>query len=156
MSVLVQNGQINMLLLWVLLLIVFLLIEIKNIALITIWPAIGAFIAAILAAMKKPDLWQIGAFGVGTIMTFFLFRPAAIKRFNREKHRIRLEKMIGKKAIVTSTIDNRQNIGEAVLNGKEWAARTWKSKCVVPVGSVVEVRAIHESLLLIEPVIINR
>lgn len=141
----------NMLFVWLVLLIVFIVIELATMGLTTIWFAAGALIAAVAAALHAPLVLQVALFLVISILLLFFTRPIAVKYFNKDRIKTNVESMVGRQAIVISEIDNLEGIGQVTVGGQEWTARSTDENVRIPVGTVVIVRAISGVKLLVEP-----
>ena len=64
---------------WIVLLIVFLIIEFITVGLATIWFAGGALVALILAALGVDIGWQVAAFFAVSLVLLFFTRPFVVK-----------------------------------------------------------------------------
>ena len=143
--------QDKMLFVWLLLLIVFIIVELATMGLTTIWFAAGALVAALAAAVNAPPVVQVGLFLIVSIVLLLFTRPLAVRFFNKERIKTNVESLVGRQAIVISEIDNLEGIGQVTVGGQEWAARSLDENSKIPVGTVVFVRAINGVKLLVEP-----
>ena len=143
--------QDKMLFVWLLLLVVFIIVELATMGLTTIWFAAGALVAALAAAVNAPLVVQVGLFLVVSIVLLLFTRPLAVRFFNKERIKTNVESLVGRQAIVISEIDNLEGIGQVTVGGQEWAARSLDENMKIPVGTVVFVRAINGVKLLVEP-----
>lgn len=139
-----------MLYVWLILLIVFILIELFTMGLTTVWFAAGAVVAAIAAAFHAPVVVQVILFLVVGMVLLIFTRPIAVRYFNKDRIKTNVESMVGRQAIVISEIDNLEGIGQVTVGGQEWAARSTNEDVRIPVGTVVIVRAISGVKLLVE------
>lgn len=145
------NGSFDQqLALWLVLLVVFLVIEIATMGLTTIWFAAGAVVATLLALVHAPFWLQLIAFLLVSIVMLIFTRPVAVKYFNRDRVRTNVESMIGKEAIVVYEVDNLQGLGRVIVGGQEWSARSTQNDIKIPVGAVGIVKAIDGVKLIIE------
>lgn len=135
---------------WLVLLIVFLIVEIATLGLTTIWFAGGSLIAVLLAIVGAPFWLQFVAFFVVSCILLAFTRPIAVKYFNKDRIRTNAESLVGREAIVVSEVDNLQGIGRVTVGGQEWSARTAVNGITLPVGSVGIIRAIDGVKLIIE------
>ena len=145
------NGSFDQqLALWLVLLVVFLVIEIATMGLTTIWFAAGAVVATLLALVHAPFWLQLIAFLLVSIVMLIFTRPVAVKYFNRDRVRTNVESMIGKEEIVVYEVDNLQGLGRVIVGGQEWSARSTQNDIKIPVGAVGIVKAIDGVKLIIE------
>lgn len=116
---------------WLILLAVLILIEIITLGLTTIWFAGGALVAFIVSLFYDNILLEIILFFAVSLVLLFFTRPIVKKYFNSTRERTNYTAVIGKEALVTSTIDNIKSTGLATVDGQEWSARSVD-------GSVIE------------------
>lgn len=135
---------------WLMILVACVVIEIISMGLTTIWFAGGALIAAIAAAFQAPLWVQIMLFLAVSLILLYLTRPVAVKYFNKDRVKTNAESLVGQQAIVISEVDNLQGIGQVTVGRQEWSARNVDESKVLPVGSVVVIRAISGVKLIVE------
>lgn len=135
--------------LWLVLLIVFLVIEVATMGLTSIWFAGGAVVAAIAALLNAPIAVQIILFFLVSLVLLFFTRPIAVKYFNQDRIRTNVESLVGKQGIVTGEINNLQGKGQVTLNGQEWSARSVADDQIIPQGAIVSVLAINGVKLIV-------
>ena len=140
----------NLITIWLIIFVACIVIEIITMGLTTIWFAGGAVIAAAVAALNAPLWLQIAVFTIISLVLLFFTRPIAVKYFNKDRIKTNAESLVGQQAIVISEIDNLQGIGQVTVSGREWSARTTADGIVLPVGSVVIIRAISGVKLMVE------
>jgi len=141
----------NMLFVWLVLLIAFIVIELMTMGLTTIWFAGGTIIAIIAAAVNAPLAVQVILFLVISILLLLFTRPVAVKYFNKDRVKTNVESMLGRQAIVISDINNLEGIGQVTVGGQEWTARSADENINIPVGEVVKVLAVSGVKLIVEP-----
>lgn len=140
----------NWILVWVILLVLFVVIEVLTMGLTTIWFAGGALVAAITAAFRLPSYIQIATFIVVSFVLIFFTRPIAVRYFNKDRVKTNAEGIVGKKAIVTGAIDNIKATGQVTVAGMEWSARSISDDITIEEGKVVTVVAISGVKLIVE------
>ena len=139
----------EMMIFWLVLLIIFIVIEVPTLGLTTIWFAGGALIAVLAALLGAPVWLQVILFFVVSLVLLFFTRPVAVKYFNRDRIKTNVESMVGRQAIVVSEIDNIHGIGQVTVAGQEWSARSCDDKVRIPAGAVVNVVAINGVKLIV-------
>lgn len=139
--------------LWLLLLVVFLVIEVISLGLTTIWFAGGALVAIVAALLHAPVAVQIILFFLVSLVLLFFTRPIAVKYFNRDRVKTNVESLVGKRGIVTEEINNLHAEGQVTINGQEWSARSLDENVVIPKGSVVVIMAINGVKLIVREVV---
>lgn len=143
-------GGMSLSLLWLILLIVFLVIEIITLGLTTIWFAGGALVAFVVSLVGVPWPVQIVLFFVVSLVLLFVTRPIALKYFNKGRIKTNVEGMIGKQGIIVSPVDNLQGTGQVNVNGMEWTARAKEDADILPTGTVVIVTQVQGVKLIVE------
>lgn len=140
----------NWILVWVILLVLFVVIEVLTMGLTTIWFAGGALAAAITAVLRLPSYIQIATFIVVSFVLIIFTRPIAVRYFNKDRVKTNAESIVGKKAIVTGAIDNIKASGQVTVAGMEWSARSLSDDITIEEGKVVTVVAISGVKLIVE------
>lgn len=140
----------NPVIVWLVILIVFVVIEIFTLGLTTIWFAGGSLVAIVVAALGGPVWLQIMIAAVVSGVLLFFTRPIAMKYFNRDRERTNAESLVGRQAIVISEINNLQGIGQVTINGMEWTARSIMDGQTIEPGDIVIIRGINGVKLLVE------
>lgn len=123
---------------WLLLLIVFLVVEVVTVGLTSIWFALGAVFAAITSALNFSVPVQIIVFIVSSVLFIVFTRPLAVKFFKNKRVKTNYEGVIGQSAKVTETINNIENKGTVIINGLEWTAKS-EDDSIIEKDSVIEV-----------------
>lgn len=141
----------NMSIVWVVLMVVFLVVEAATAGLTCIWFAVGS-LAALIAALFDAQLWlQIVWFLVISFVTLYFTRPLVKKYVNSRSHPTNADMVIGKEALVTEDIDNVEATGAVSVGGKVWTARSADGGRIKS-GAVVSVLRIEGVKLIVEPV----
>lgn len=134
---------------WLIAFVVLLGVEAGTMALTTIWFAGGALVAFILALFGVNMQVQLVAFVMVSFLLLFFTRPFALKYVNHNTVKTNSESLIGKRAKVTTEVNNEEGTGAAVLNGQEWTARAFDDSLVYPAGTTVEVKEIRGVKLIV-------
>ena len=130
-------------LIWFGLLRVFLVVEAAcPIHLVSIWFAVGAFVAMI-AAYLGAALWlQVLLFLMVACVLVALLWPFIKKFLNPKLAKTNIDSVIGTEGYVTAQIDNIAATGQVKLGGMEWTARSTSGK-PIPKGALVKVDRIE-------------
>lgn len=142
--------DVNMTVVWLVLLVILVVIELITMGLTTIWFAGGALAAALISIPGTPLALQILVFLIVSAVLLYFTRPVAVKYFNRDRIRTNVESMVGRQAIVISEINNLEGIGQVNTGGMEWSARSSYHNVVLPVGAVVTVLGVDGVKLIVE------
>ena len=140
----------NMSIVWVVLMVVFLVVEAATAGLTCIWFAVGS-LAALIAALFDAQLWlQIVWFLVISFVTLYFTRPLVKKYVNSRSQPTNADMVIGRVAIVTEAIDNLAPTGAVTVGGKVWTARSADGSRIEE-RCIVVVRRIEGVKLIVEP-----
>ena len=142
--------DVNMTVVWLILLVILVVVELITMGLTTIWFAGGALAAALISIPGTPLALQILVFLIVSALLLYFTRPVAVKYFNRDRIRTNVESMVGRQAIVISEINNLEGIGQVNTGGMEWSARSSYHNVVLPVGTVVTVLGVDGVKLIVE------
>lgn len=140
----------NVLILWIIVLIATIAIEAATMGLTTIWFAGGAFIALIIELLNGSFLLQVTVFLIVSLILLFFTRPIAVKHFNQKREKTNLDSLIGKQAIVTSSIHNLHETGQVMVDGKEWTARSNDASKTFEKDEIVRIVSIKGVKLIVE------
>ena len=135
---------------WLVLFVIFLVVEILTLGLTTIWFAGGSLVAFVLALLDVGLPIQIVAFLIVSIVLLILTRPIAVKFFNQKREKTNVDSLIGQKAIVLEAIDSLHGSGRVEINGMEWSAKTEEYGQILEQGEVVIVQAIQGVKLVVK------
>ncbi len=124
--------------LWLVLFIVFLVVEVITVSLTCIWFAAGALIALILALFNVPIVVQVIVFAIVSIVLMIFTKPILSKKLLANREKTNYESAIGQNVKVTEQINNIENKGTVILNGLEWTARSVDDR-IIEAGAIVEV-----------------
>ena len=133
---------------WLGMFLVLLVLEIISLGLTTIWFAGGALAAFAAALLGANIIIQAVLFLVISLVLLFVTRPIAVKYFNNNLAKTNVENVIGKTAKVSRQIDNVNSLGEAVLEGETWMARSENNE-IIAEGTLVTVVAVEGVKLIV-------
>lgn len=129
---------------------VLLLIEILTIGLTTIWFAVGALAAFLLALVQVPLMIQIVVFIVVSVVMLVFTRPIMTKYLNKKTTKTNAESLVGRKARVLIPINNLKSEGQVMVNGMEWTARSTKDEVTFQKDEMVRIAGISGVKLIVE------
>lgn len=128
---------------WIVLIIIFAVVEIITVGLTSIWFAGGAVAALLGYAVGLNEIWQFLIFLAVSLILLFFTRPWALKYLKPHLVKTNYEEVIGKNVCLTETIDNVKGTGTAVLKGQEWTARAYDEGRIFEAGMIVKVKEIR-------------
>ncbi len=134
---------------WLILLVIFILVEIATVGLLTIWFAGGALAAFFVSLSQLGTAVQVIVFLIVSLVLVLLIRPLAQKKFNSGHIRTNAQTLIGEEAVVLEPIDNLQSKGRVMIRGQEWSARSVDDKEKFEKDEVVQVMSISGVKLMV-------
>lgn len=136
---------------WLAALIAFLVVEACTVGLTSIWFAFGS-VAALLCAWLRGPIWLQTVWFLGvSVLSLIFTRPLVKKYVTSRQQPTNADRSIGRRGVVTETIDNVRSTGTVNLDGRIWTARSLSGE-VIDAGSIVVTREIRGVKLIVEPV----
>lgn len=135
---------------WLVAMIILILIEIVTVGLTTIWFAVGALVATIVAMLGGGLILQLTLFLLVSFGMLLFTRPWAMKYINKKRIKTNYEGIIGKVVRITQDVDNIAEKGCAVVNGQEWTVRASDERIRIQAGSLAKVVDIKGVKLIVE------
>lgn len=133
---------------WLIVMVMFLVVEAVTVGLVCIWFAAGSLIA-LLAAMCGAQLWlQIVVFLIVSAATLYFTRPLVKRYVNSKVEPTNADMVIGKECRVTETVDNIAGTGAVYVDGKTWTARSENDE-VIQAGTLVTAKSIDGVKLIV-------
>lgn len=142
----------EMILVWLVLTIVFIVLEMISVGLTSIWFAVGSLVSLIAAAFGASLGMQIALFLIVSVILLMATRPLAKKYLNANVYKSNADSLIGEKTIITQRVSNLDQTGKAVVKGQEWTVRTEDDKEIIEEGTMVEVIRISGVKLIVKSI----
>ena len=127
---------------WLILLVVFLLVEAATVGVVSAWFALGALAAMVTALLHGPVWLQTVLFVVVSAGLLLALRPLVRKYLSPNLTATNVDSVVGSTGIVTAAIDNVSAAGQVKLGAMEWTARSTSGQ-PIPVGTLVKVDKIE-------------
>lgn len=135
---------------WLVLMVVFLIIEGASVSMVSLWFGAGA-LAALIVSLIGGELWlQILVFFTVSIVLLAALRPLARKYFTPKLLKTNVDSVIGQTGTVTADIDNVTGQGQVKLASMEWTARS-TSGDPIPAGTLIRVDRIEGVKVFVSP-----
>ncbi len=141
----------SMIVLWILVAVVFLVVELITVGMVSIWFLAGALAALILAALGAAVWLQITVFLVVSGVLFALLYPRLKHLVGRNRQATNADMVLGETCVVTRRIDNLAETGAVSVGGKVWSARTLNGETVEE-GELVRAAEIRGVKLYVSPI----
>ena len=135
---------------WLVLMLVFLLVEACTVSMVSVWFAIGA-LAAMVASLCGGELWlQLVLFVVISAAALLALRPLARKYFTPRLTKTNMDAVIGQEGLVTVTVDNTHAVGQVRLGHMEWSARSTSGE-ILEEGTRIRVDRVEGVKVFVTP-----
>ena len=135
---------------WLVLMVVFLMIEGASVSMVSLWFGAGA-LAALIVALIGGEIWlQVLVFFTVSIVLLAALRPLARKYLTPKLSRTNIDSVIGQTGTVTADIENISAQGQVRLASMEWTARS-TSGDPIPAGTLIRVDRIEGVKVFVSP-----
>jgi len=131
---------------WLFIIIILCAFEANTISLVSIWFIISGIISLILSILGIDFSICFAVFVVVGVILMVTTRKTLIKLLKVKKENTNLDRIIGKKGVVTEEI-KKDSIGEVKVDGKKWSAY---SNEFLPEGTIVRILEINSVKLNVE------
>ena len=137
---------------WLIVALIFGIIEIATVNFYTIWLAIAAVITAILSVFGLGIPGQILAFSLISLLLVLLSEAIVRKVIfgGHQEIKTNVDALKGQEGIVTLKIDNRRGEGIVKIRGTDWSARSDDDESI-PEGTIVIIQRIEGVKVIVRP-----
>ena len=136
--------------LWLVLLVVLLAAEAATVSMVSLWFAVSALVALLVALLGGPGWLQGTLFLVISAVLLALLRPIVRRYISPRITATNVDSVIGSTGLVTAAIDNVSAAGQVKLGAMEWTARSTSGQ-PIPVGTLVKVDRIEGVKAFVSP-----
>ena len=135
---------------WLVLLVAFLAAEAATVSMVSLWFAVSALVALLVALLGGPGWLQGTLFLVISAVLLALLRPLVKRYVTPRITATNVDSVIGSTGLVTTAIDNVSAVGQVKLGAMEWTARSTSGQ-PIPVGTRVRVDKIEGVKVYVSP-----
>ena len=135
---------------WLLLLVVFLAAEAATVSMVSLWFAVSALVALLVALLGGPGWLQGTLFLVISAVLLALLRPLVKRYVSPRITATNVDSVIGSTGLVTTAIDNASAAGQVKIGGMDWTARSTSGE-PIEVGTLVKVDKIEGVKAFVSP-----
>ena len=137
--------------LWLIMMVVFLLVEAATVTMVSLWFAAGALAAMIVSLLGGAVWLQTAVFLLASIVLLTALRPLVRKYVTPRLTATNVDSVIGSTGLVTAAIDNVAASGQVKLGAMVWTARATDG-APIPEGTLVKVDKIEGVKAFVSPV----
>ena len=141
----------NMSFIWLSIVIVLSILELITTQLVSIWFVIAGIVTLVVSLFIDSIPIQIAIFVVLTVLLLIVTKPMVRKIMDFKKTSTNSDKNIGRKAFVTTEINNKEETGEVKIDSMFWSARS-VDDTVIPKNSEVIIENIKGVKLIVKKV----
>lgn len=124
---------------WLVIAGIFTIVEIATVGFFIIWFGVAAVLTAIFSLfMPEAYMVQVVVWAITSIL-LVLFTKKFTDKVKPETTATNVYSIIGKRAVVTTAINNENGTGQVKVDGDVWSARTENYEETIPVGEHVEI-----------------
>lgn len=108
---------------WVIVALIFFIIEIFTAGFAVACLSIGAIAAAVASGCGLSFLWQLAVFTVVSVLALVFVRPLIVKAFYKNTgEKTNADALIGREGRVSQAIDHEAGTGRVAVDGDDWKA----------------------------------
>ena len=134
---------------WLIIAILFFILEMMGPGFLLFWVGVGALIAMVVSFFVDNLAIQIGVFTISSIALLFCTRPFANKFAKTDNTVTNAKSVIGKKGIVTKQINSLKGTGQIKVGGESWTAKS-SNEDIIEEGAQVTILDIKGVKAIVE------
>lgn len=137
--------------LWIIVGIIFLLIEIITLTFVSFSIAVGCFAAAISSYLSVSFNVQLILFSTSILLNFFTLKSIIYRTFRKGNINVKMniDGLIGKECRVIIPINNRIDEGRVIVEGNDWRAQT-DSNIIIEKDEKVRILKVNSTILIVK------
>ena len=136
---------------WLIAMVIFAAAELMTVSLVSIWFAVGALGAIIVALTGGGLTFQVTVFLALAIVLLLCLRSLARSHLAPRVTKTNVDAVVGATGIVTTPVNNIAALGQVQIGGVEWSARS-TDNTHIPAGAMVKVDKIEGVKVFVSPV----
>lgn len=140
--------------LWLILMVVFLVVEASTVTMMSLWFAAGALAAMVISLLQGAVWLQVTVFVAVSAVLLTALRPLVRKYVTPKLTATNVDSVIGSTGLVTVAIDNVKATGQVKLGAMVWTARS-SSGDLIPEGTLVRVEKIEGVKVFVSPITVS-
>lgn len=129
---------------WLAAMLVMIVLEFATVTLTTVWFAVGALAAMIVAMCHWPWWLQLLVFTAVSVVLLIFTRPLIQKHVNARVQKTNADSLVGTEIRIAERVSNIDETGMAVVQGREWTVRSSDNSVLEPgdLATVVEIQGV--------------
>ena len=135
---------------WLIAMVIFAVTELMTVSLVSIWFAVGALGAIIVALLGGGLILQVTVFLALAIVLLLGLRSVVRKHLAPRITKTNIDSLIGATGVVLTPVNNIAALGQVQISGVEWSARSTDNSHI-PAGTLVKVDRIEGVKVFVSP-----
>ena len=136
---------------WLAAMVIFMAAEAMTVTLVSIWFAVGALGAILVALLGGGLILQVTVFLALAVVLLMGLRGVVRKHFTPRITKTNIDSVIGATGIVITPVNNIAALGQVQVGGMEWSARS-SDNSHIPAGTLVRVDRIEGVKVFVSPI----
>ena len=136
---------------WLIAMVIFAATELMTVSLVSIWFAVGALGAILVALLGGGLIFQVTVFLALAIVLLLGLRSVVRKHLAPRITKTNIDSLIGATGVVLTPVNNIAALGQVRVNGVEWSARSTDNSHI-NAGTMVRVDRIEGVKVFVSPV----
>ncbi len=137
---------------WLIIAGIFTIIEIATVGFFIIWFGVAALLTAVLSIFFPTAYAMQTIFWAVLSIILVLFTKKLTDKIKPNSTPTNVYSIIGKRAIVTTAINNENSTGQIKVDGDVWSAKAENFDEIIPVGAAVEIIRIDGVKTIVKPI----
>ena len=137
---------------WLIAMVIFIAAEAMTVSLVSIWFAVGALGAIIVALAGGGLTFQVTVFLALAVVLLLSLRGIVRKHFTPRITKTNVDSVIGATGVVVTPVNNIAALGQVQIGGVEWSARS-SDNSHIPAGVMVRVDRVEGVKVFVTPVL---
>jgi membrane protein implicated in regulation of membrane protease activity len=140
--------SVDMAIVWIVVAVLFAIIEAVTLGLLTIWFTVGAVIACVAALLGASILLQVIVFFVTSILLLYFTKPLVKKKLKVGSVATNVDALAGQIGVVTEDIIPH-NTGQVKIGGQIWTAISDRKDLTIAKGTEVRILRVEGVKLVV-------
>lgn len=136
---------------WLVMIVLFLMVEASTVTLVSLWFAAGSLAAMLVALTGAGIGFQVTVFVIVAAVSLTALRPLVRKHIKPKLTKTNVDAVVGTTGLVTTPIDNVSAVGQVKLGAMYWTARSVSGDPIAE-GTLVKVERIEGVKAIVSPV----
>lgn len=140
--------SVDLAIVWIVVAVLFAIIEAATLGLLTIWFTAGAVLACIATLLGAPPILQVIVFFVTSILLLYFTKPLVMKKLKVGSVATNVDALAGQIGVVTEDIVPH-NTGQVKIGGQIWTAISDRADITIVKGTEVRILRVEGVKLVV-------